>query len=142
PVAGQAAGRVRAGVDGVRRHGTGEGARAAARGGGHRYAGVGGTGLRRPVLGTAAARNGGERDVNRTLPSLVKLLVFAAVTILLTGYLAHTLGPLWSVAGTEYRARFTDVTGVLAADDVRIARVRVGQVTGIPVVRSTQAELT
>jgi phospholipid/cholesterol/gamma-HCH transport system substrate-binding protein len=80
--------------------------------------------------------------VTRTLPALVKLLVFAAVTILLTGYLAHTLGPLWTVAGTEYKARFTDVTGVLAGDDVRIAGVRVGQVTGIRVVGDTQAELT
>jgi phospholipid/cholesterol/gamma-HCH transport system substrate-binding protein len=80
--------------------------------------------------------------VNRTLPSLVKLLVFAAVTILLTGYLAHTLGPLWSVAGTEYKAQFTDVTGVLSGDDVRIAGVRVGQVTGIRVVGDTTAELT
>ena len=80
--------------------------------------------------------------MNRTLPSLVKLLVFTTVTILLTGYLAHTLGPLWTVAGTEYRARFTDVTGVLAGDDVRIAGVRVGQVTGIRVVGDTTAELT
>jgi phospholipid/cholesterol/gamma-HCH transport system substrate-binding protein len=80
--------------------------------------------------------------MNRTLPSLVKLVVFAAVTIVLTGYLAHTLGPLWTVSGTEYRARFTDVTGVLPGDDVRIAGVRVGQVTGIRVVQDTVAELT
>ena len=80
--------------------------------------------------------------MTRTLPSLVKLLVFAAVTLMLTGYLAHTLGPLWTVAGTEYRARFTDVTGVLPGDDVRIAGVRVGQVTGVRVANDTVAELT
>ena len=80
--------------------------------------------------------------MTRTLPSLVKLLVFAAVTLVLTGYLAHTLGPLWTVAGTEYRARFTDVTGVLPGDDVRIAGVRVGQVTGVRVANDTVAELT
>jgi phospholipid/cholesterol/gamma-HCH transport system substrate-binding protein len=80
--------------------------------------------------------------MNRILPPLVKLLVFAAITVVLAGYLAHTLGPLWSVAGAEYRARFTEVTGVLAGDDVRIAGVRVGQVTAIRVVENTQAELT
>ena len=80
--------------------------------------------------------------MTRTLPSLVKLAVFAAVTLVLTGYLAHTLGPLWTVGGTEYRARFTDVTGVLPGDDVRIAGVRVGQVTRIRVADDTVAEVT
>jgi phospholipid/cholesterol/gamma-HCH transport system substrate-binding protein len=73
---------------------------------------------------------------------LIKLLVFATVTVVLTGYLAHTLGPLWTVGGTGYRARFTDVTGVLPGDDVRIAGVRVGSVTGVRVADSTTAELS
>jgi phospholipid/cholesterol/gamma-HCH transport system substrate-binding protein len=80
--------------------------------------------------------------MTRTLPPLVKLVVFAAVTIVLTGYLARTLGPLWTVGGTEYRARFTDVTGVLPGDDIRIAGVRVGQVTRVRVADDTVAELT
>ncbi|OLB77066.1 MAG: ABC transporter substrate-binding protein [Actinobacteria bacterium 13_2_20CM_2_71_6] len=73
---------------------------------------------------------------------LAKLLVFAAITLVLTGLLANTLGPLWTDDGTEYRARFTDVTGVLPGDDVRIAGVRVGQVTGVKVAENTLAELT
>ena len=72
---------------------------------------------------------------------LAKLIVFAAVTLVLTAALAQTLGSLWP-SGTSYRARFTDVTGVLPGDDVRIAGVKVGQITGIRLVGNAQAELT
>ena len=73
---------------------------------------------------------------------LTKLIVFAAVTLVLTAALAQTLGSLWPGDGTSYRARFTDVTGVLAGDDVRIAGVKVGQVTGIRLVDNSVAELS
>jgi len=72
---------------------------------------------------------------------LVKLAVFAAVTVLLTAMLAQTLGS-FSFGGTAYRARFTDVTGLLTGDDVRIAGVKVGQVRSIKVVDNTVAEVT
>jgi phospholipid/cholesterol/gamma-HCH transport system substrate-binding protein len=62
--------------------------------------------------------------------ALWKFLAFAAVTAALTGVLAQTLGSL-GFGGTSYRARFTDVTGVLPGDDVRIAGVKVGQVKRI-----------
>ena len=71
---------------------------------------------------------------------LVKLLVFAAVTIVLTALLAQTLGSV-SFGGTRYRAQFTDVTGLLPGDDVRIAGVKVGQVSDIRVVDNTIAEV-
>jgi phospholipid/cholesterol/gamma-HCH transport system substrate-binding protein len=71
---------------------------------------------------------------------LAKLLVFAAVTLALTGVLAGTLGA-FSGGGTPYRARFTDVTGVLPGDDVRIAGVKVGQVTAVRLVGGRTAEL-
>jgi phospholipid/cholesterol/gamma-HCH transport system substrate-binding protein len=72
--------------------------------------------------------------VNRKVAApLVKLTVFAVVTVLLTAMLAQTLGT-WTEGGTEYRARFTDVTSLLEGDDVRIAGVRVGKVTGLKVV--------
>jgi phospholipid/cholesterol/gamma-HCH transport system substrate-binding protein len=73
---------------------------------------------------------------------LIKLLLFAAVTVVLTGLLGQTLGSLNFTGGTTYRARFTDVTGVLPGDDVRIAGVKVGQVTGVRVVDNTLAELS
>jgi phospholipid/cholesterol/gamma-HCH transport system substrate-binding protein len=62
-----------------------------------------------------------------------KLAVFAIVTVILTGLLAQSLGSL-SFGGTAYRARFTDVTGLLPGDDIRIAGVKVGQVKGIKLV--------
>jgi phospholipid/cholesterol/gamma-HCH transport system substrate-binding protein len=76
----------------------------------------------------------------RVVGPLVKLIVFAAVTMLLTGVLAGTLGAV-SGSGTPYRARFTDVTGVLPGDDVRIAGVKVGEVTVVRLVGGHTAEL-
>ncbi|GAA0946188.1 MCE family protein [Virgisporangium aurantiacum] len=71
---------------------------------------------------------------------LIKLIVFAVVTIVLTAMLAQTLGS-WATGGTEYRARFTDVTSLLEGDDVRIAGVRVGKITRIRVVDDSIAEV-
>jgi phospholipid/cholesterol/gamma-HCH transport system substrate-binding protein len=76
----------------------------------------------------------------KTIAPLVKLLIFAAVTLLLTALLAQTLGAL-SGGGTTYRARFTDVAGLLPGDDVRIAGVRVGKVESIRVLQNTVAEV-
>lgn len=75
------------------------------------------------------------------MKSLIKLSIFALITIVLTGALAQTLGA-FSGGGTTYRARFTDVAGVLEGDDVRIAGVKVGEVTGISLVDGNVAELS
>jgi ABC-type transporter Mla subunit MlaD len=82
------------------------------------------------AVGSAAARNGGERHMKIGAP-LTKLLIFAAVTLTLTALLAQTLGSLGLGGGTRYRAYFTDVTGLLVGDDVRIAGVRVGRIEKI-----------
>ncbi|MCM0677457.1 MCE family protein [Micromonospora phytophila] len=76
----------------------------------------------------------------RTWAPLLKLAVFAAVTLLLTGLLAQTLGA-FPPGGVTYRARFTDVTGLLAGDDIRVAGVKVGRVSRITVVDDTVAEV-
>jgi phospholipid/cholesterol/gamma-HCH transport system substrate-binding protein len=76
----------------------------------------------------------------KTTAPLVKLAIFAAVTLMLTALLAQTLGSL-SSGGVTYRARFTDVTGLLPGDDVRVAGVRVGQVSRIQVVDNSVAEV-
>jgi phospholipid/cholesterol/gamma-HCH transport system substrate-binding protein len=81
-------------------------------------------------------------ESRRVAAPLIKLIIFAAVTLVVTGLLAQTLGSLSFGGGTTYRARFTDVTGVLPGDDVRIAGVRVGQVTGVRLVDNTIAELS
>jgi phospholipid/cholesterol/gamma-HCH transport system substrate-binding protein len=81
-------------------------------------------------------------ESRRVAGPLVKLIIFAAITIVMTAALAQTLGSLPFGGGPRYRARFTDVTGVLPGDDVRIAGVRVGQVTRVSLVDNTTAELT
>jgi phospholipid/cholesterol/gamma-HCH transport system substrate-binding protein len=69
----------------------------------------------------------------KTTPSLIKLIVFIVVTVLATGVLAATIGN-FRFGGTEsYKALFTDVTGVMKGDDVRIAGVRVGEVSKVAV---------
>jgi phospholipid/cholesterol/gamma-HCH transport system substrate-binding protein len=69
----------------------------------------------------------------KTTSSLVKLVIFAVVTMLATGVLAATIGNIRLGGTTSYSALFTDVTGLQKGDDVRIAGVRVGEVDGIDV---------
>jgi phospholipid/cholesterol/gamma-HCH transport system substrate-binding protein len=73
---------------------------------------------------------------------LIKFSIFAIVTILATLLLAATIGNFSFASTNSYRAVFTDVTGVTVGDDVRIAGVRVGAVTGIAIKDRTEAELT
>jgi ABC-type transporter Mla subunit MlaD len=64
---------------------------------------------------------------------LVKLAVFAVVTILASYVLVTTITNAGYGEQLTYRAEFTDVAGLVDGDEVRIAGVRVGQVTGIEV---------
>lgn len=66
-------------------------------------------------------------------PSLVKLVVFMVVTLAATALLAATIANIRLGDKTDYVAVFTDATGLIDGDDVRIAGVRVGEVTGIDV---------
>ncbi len=68
------------------------------------------------------------------VPSLVKLVVFAAVTVLFTGILAATIANTNFGVTSGYLAKFTDASGLKEGDDVRIAGVKVGQVDTIGVV--------
>src|SRR6185369_12655801 len=138
---------VRAGLDGLRRYGRGAGPGATDRCRDHRRAAGGSLRRRDSPLGTVVARNGGERvmtaiESRRVAGPLIKLVIFAVITIIVTGVLGQTLGSLPFGGGPRYRARFTDVTGVLSGDDVRIAGVRVGQVTRVSLVDNDTAELT
>jgi phospholipid/cholesterol/gamma-HCH transport system substrate-binding protein len=71
----------------------------------------------------------------RTLPSLVKLVVFVIVTVLATGLLAATIANVQPGEKASYHAVFADVTGLAKGHEVRIAGVRVGTVTDIRVAR-------
>lgn len=78
----------------------------------------------------------------KTTAALVKLTIFAVVTVLATGVLAATIGNIRLVETSEYRAVFADVTGLVEGDDVRIAGVRVGSVEGIDVHDGDKALVT
>ncbi len=65
---------------------------------------------------------------------LVKLVVFALVTILASYVLISTITNAGYGEQTVYRAQFTDVAGLVEGDEVRIAGVRVGQVVSIGLV--------
>ena len=71
----------------------------------------------------------------KTTAAFVKLMIFIVVTVLATGVLAATIGNFRFGGSTSYKALFTDATGVLKGDDVRIAGVRVGEVEGVSVDR-------
>lgn len=77
----------------------------------------------------------------KTTPSLVKLLVFVAVTVFATGMLAATIGNIRFGGTTKYAALFTDATGLLGGDDVRIAGVRVGEVDSVKVAERARRPL-
>ena len=67
----------------------------------------------------------------RTSVDAVKLLIFIVVTTLATGLLVVTIGNLSFAASKSYKAVFSDATGVVKGDDVRVAGVKVGSVEGI-----------
>lgn len=78
----------------------------------------------------------------RTSADLVKLVVFVLVTSLATGVLVVTIGNLGFGSSREYRAEFTDATGVTKGDDVRVAGVRVGTVGDVEIVDRSRALVT
>ena len=66
--------------------------------------------------------------------SLVKLTIFAVVTFAATMVLYYTIGNIRpGTPYTTYQAAFSDVTGLLPGDDVRVAGVQVGRITSAKV---------
>ncbi|ONI87538.1 MCE family protein [Actinosynnema sp. ALI-1.44] len=65
---------------------------------------------------------------------LVKVILFAIVTVASTGLLGLTIANVDLRPSEDYTARFTDVTSLSVGDDVRIAGVRVGQVETIDLI--------
>lgn len=63
--------------------------------------------------------------------TLVKLSIFLGVTFACTLLVANTLYRPFGEGTTTYQAQFSDVVGLKAGSDVRIAGVRVGKVTGL-----------
>jgi phospholipid/cholesterol/gamma-HCH transport system substrate-binding protein len=74
--------------------------------------------------------------------ALIKLLAFCALTGMATLVLGMTLSNGGFASRHEYKAVFTDVTGVAKGDDVRIAGVSVGSVSGVEIVQKDKALVT
>ncbi|MGX1507574.1 UNVERIFIED_CONTAM: phospholipid/cholesterol/gamma-HCH transport system substrate-binding protein [Streptomyces graminofaciens] len=72
---------------------------------------------------------------------LVKSLAFIVVTVLATTALAFGIANTSVGETSPYRARFTDATGLVPGDSVRIAGVKVGQVESVKVVERRVAEV-
>jgi phospholipid/cholesterol/gamma-HCH transport system substrate-binding protein len=64
---------------------------------------------------------------------VIKSAVFVAVTAIITAALGISIASTGVPAAVGYQAVFSNVTGLVAGDDVDIAGVRVGQVTSIAV---------
>jgi phospholipid/cholesterol/gamma-HCH transport system substrate-binding protein len=78
----------------------------------------------------------------KTSADLLKLVVFVVVTSLATTVLVVTIGNLGFGASREYKAEFTDATGVTKGDDIRVAGVRVGTVDDVEIIDRTRALVT
>jgi phospholipid/cholesterol/gamma-HCH transport system substrate-binding protein len=78
----------------------------------------------------------------RTASDAVKLLIFIVVTTVATALLVVTIGNISFADSKEYKAVFSDATGVVKGDDVRIAGVKVGTVKDIDIHDKTKALVT
>lgn len=78
----------------------------------------------------------------RTSVDLVKLLIFLVVTALATAVLAVLIGNITFQSSRTYSAVFSDATGLVKGDDIRIAGVRVGSVKDIQIYDTNQAKVT
>jgi phospholipid/cholesterol/gamma-HCH transport system substrate-binding protein len=67
----------------------------------------------------------------KTTSAGIKLIVFMLVTSLMTFTLAATIGNFGTGRTTTYHAQFSDVTGLLPGNEVRVSGVKVGKVKSI-----------
>ena len=77
----------------------------------------------------------------QVIAALVKFLALAVVITLATTVLALTIANAGASGEVEYKARFTDATGLLPGDDVRAAGVTVGRVADVRIVDRRIAEV-
>jgi len=78
----------------------------------------------------------------KTTSAGIKLIIFMVVTALLTYMLAATIGNFGGGKTTTYHAKFTDVTGLLPGNEVRIAGVKVGKVQKVALGKDNLADVT
>jgi phospholipid/cholesterol/gamma-HCH transport system substrate-binding protein len=75
----------------------------------------------------------------QTRGAAVRLVIFIVVTTLATGVLAVLIGNLTFASARDYKAVFSDATGVVKGDDIRIAGVKVGSVSDVEVIDRSRA---
>ena len=75
----------------------------------------------------------------QTRGDLVKLLIFIVVTTMSTGVLVVLIGNLDFQSTRPYKAVFSDATGVVKGDDIRIAGVKVGSVKDVEIIDRERA---
>jgi phospholipid/cholesterol/gamma-HCH transport system substrate-binding protein len=73
---------------------------------------------------------------------LIKLGIFAVVTMLSVALLLTAIQNSYFGSTEDYKARFTDASGLIAGSEVRIAGVRVGQVSQVELVDRDVAEVS
>lgn len=78
----------------------------------------------------------------KTTQDLIRLSIFMVITAMATALLAATIGNLSFESTRDYKAVFSDATGVVKGDDVRLAGVKVGTVKEVEVVDRTRARVT
>jgi phospholipid/cholesterol/gamma-HCH transport system substrate-binding protein len=78
----------------------------------------------------------------KTRGDFTKLMIFIVVTTLATGVLVVLIGNLNFEKSRTYRAIFSDATGVVKGDDIRVAGVKVGSVKKVEIVDRTRARVT
>jgi len=78
----------------------------------------------------------------KTSIDLVKLVIFIVITTVATSLLVITIGNISFEGKNEYKAQFSDATGVVKGDDIRIAGVKVGAVEDVEIVDQTDAMVT
>lgn len=81
------------------------------------------------------------RNVQTTLAA-VKLGIFTIISVLVTGMLAVIMGHLSLGSETQYKAIFSSASELKSGDDVRVAGVSVGSVTGVSLYQRNQAIVT
>lgn len=75
----------------------------------------------------------------KTAADTTRLGVFVLVTTMATMILVVLIGNLTFGAKKDFKAVFTDATGVVKGDDIRIAGVRIGTVDDVEIVDRTRA---
>ena len=73
------------------------------------------------------------------LAPLIKLIAFLVVTAMATYVLAATITNAGYGKAHSYYGLFSDATGLLVGDDVRVSGVRVGSIQGIKLIREPNA---